>query len=169
MIISDQLKIQDSPVEILISTMSYPCLSFSAQKEYTVYAYLSTAGGESIFTESTNFSKLHLHVHKSNRYTHSLFSASNVSSIYKIIENEDLSIDDRLTLAIILTFLLTLIVGISIGILSVLAVKKCRRSEKITLKTETEMRPPPGVQENTKPDPHTQGNLDYGHLHSFKQ
>ena len=112
-------------------------------------------------------SKLHLHIHKSNRYTYSLFSASNVSS--RIIEHKGLSIDDRLILAIILTFLLTLVVGVSIGILSVLAVKKWRRSEKITLKTETEMRPPPGEQENTKPDPHTHGNLAYGHVHSFKQ
>ncbi len=97
---------------------------------------------------------------------HSLFSASNVSSIN--YRNEGLSIDDRLILAIILTFLLTLVVGVSISVLSVLAVNKWRRSEKITLKTETEMRPPPGVQENTKPDPHTQGNLAYGHVHSFK-
>ncbi len=112
-------------------------------------------------------SKLHLHIHKSNRYTYSLFSASNVSS--RIIEHKGLSIDDRLILAIIPTFLLTLVVGVSIGVLSVLAGKKCKRSEKITLKTETEMRPPPGEQENTKPDPHTHGNLAYGHVHSFKQ
>ncbi len=87
----------------------------------------------------------------------------------RIIEIEGLSIDDRLILAIILTILLTLVVGVSIGVLSVLAVNKCRRSEKIILKAETEMRPPPGVQESTKPDPHTQENLAYGHVHSFKQ
>ena len=73
-----------------------------------------------------------------------------------------ISIDDRLILAIIL---LTLVVGVSIGVLSVLAVNKWRRSEKITLKTETEIL---GVQEDIKPDPHAQGNRAYGHV-NFKQ
>ncbi len=50
-------------------------------------------------------------------------------------------------LSVTLTFLLTLVVGVSIGVLIVLAVNKCRRSEKITLQTETEMRPPPVIYE----------------------
>ncbi len=67
-------------------------------------------------------------------------------------------------LAVILTFLFTLVVGVSIGILIVLAVNKCRRSENITLQTETEMRPPPVIYEDPddiKPDPFTQGNVAY--------
>ncbi len=57
---SDQLKIQDSPDEIHIST--HPSLSFSAQTHYTVYVKFSTAYSESVITESTNFSKLHVHI-----------------------------------------------------------------------------------------------------------
>ncbi len=81
------------------------------------------------------------------------------------IENS-LSFGVSVALAIILTFLLTLAVGISIGVLIVLAVNKCRRSENITLQTETEteMMPPPVIYEDLddiKPDPSTQGNVAY--------
>ena len=56
--------------------MSYPRLSFSPEKEYV---YLSTAGGESLFTESTNFSIIIIICTQVEQiYTHSLFSASNV-------------------------------------------------------------------------------------------
>ncbi len=52
-----------------------------------------------------------------------------------------------------------------------LAVNKCRRSEKITLQTETEMKPPPVIYEEPdgiKPEPQTQGNTAYGHV-QFRQ
>ncbi len=83
---------------------------------------------------------------------------------------EEVPEEGRLILAIILTFLLTLVVGVSIGVLIVLAVNKCRRSQNITLQTETEMRTPPvAIYEEPdsikiKPEPHTQGNLAYGHV-----
>ena len=55
-------------------------------------------------------------------------------------------------------------IGISIGVLIVLAVNKCRRSESTTLQTETEIMPPPVIYEDLddiKPDPFTQGNVAY--------
>ena len=71
-------------------------------------------------------------------------------------------------ISVIVTFLLTLALAISIGVLLVLAVNKWRRSEKVTLRTETEMRQPPvAIYEDpdvVKPDPCTQGNLAYGHV-----
>ncbi len=73
----------------------------------------------------------------------------------------------EIILSVILTFLLTLVLGVSMGVFIVLAVIKCnsRRSEKIT---ETEMRPPAvAIYEEPdviKPEPHTQGNLAYGHV-----
>ncbi len=89
------------------------------------------------------------------------YAASNVASI-NYIKNEGLSIDGRLILAIIMTFLVTLVVGVSIGVLIVLAVNKCRKSQEITLQTETEMKPPPAEPEDIKPKPHTH----YGHVYS---
>ncbi len=55
-----------------------------------------------------------------------------------------LSFGEYVALAVILdlTFLFTLFVGVSIGVLIVLTVNKCRRSENITLQSETEMIPP---------------------------
>ncbi len=70
-------------------------------------------------------------------------------------------------LSITLTFLVTLVLVVSIGVLIVLAVNKCRRSEKVTLQTETEMIPPPVIYEEPdaiKPDPLTQGNTAYGEI-----
>ncbi len=70
-------------------------------------------------------------------------------------------------LSVTLTFLLTLVVGVSIGVLIVVAVNKCRRSQKVTLQTETEMRAPPVIYEEPdviKPDPLTQGNTAYGEI-----
>ena len=70
-------------------------------------------------------------------------------------------------LSVTLTFLVTMALGVSIGVLIVVAVNKCRRSEKITLQTETEMRPPPVIYEEPdaiKPDPLTQGNTAYGEI-----
>ncbi len=67
-------------------------------------------------------------------------------------------------LSVTLTFLVTLVLVVSIGVLIVLAVNKCRRSEKIT---ETEMRAPPLIYEEPdaiKPDPLTQGNTAYGEI-----
>ncbi len=64
---SDQLKIQDSPEEIHINT--YPSLSFSSQKHYTVYVKFSTAASESVITESTNFSKLFTAITYDNPHT----------------------------------------------------------------------------------------------------
>ena len=79
-----------------------------------------------------------------------------------------LSREAEIALSVSVTFLLTLVLGVSIGALIVLAVNKCRRSEKVTLQTETEMRQPPVIYEepgDIKPEPHTQGNLAYGHIH----
>ncbi len=77
----------------------------------------------------------------------------------------NLSRGAEITLSVILTFLLTMVLGISIG---VLAVNKWRRSKKVTLQlTETEMKPTPVIYEepeDIKPDPHIQGNLAYGHV-----
>ncbi len=70
-------------------------------------------------------------------------------------------------LSVTLTFLVTMALGVSIGVLIVVAVNKCRRSEKVTLQTETEMRPPPVIYEQPdaiKPDPLTQGNTAYGEI-----
>ena len=68
----------------------------------------------------------------------------------------------------IVTFLLTLALGISIGVFIVVAVNKCRTSEKVTLQTETEIRQPPVAiykdPDVVKPDPRTQGNTAYGHV-----
>ncbi len=71
-------------------------------------------------------------------------------------------------LSVVLTFVLTVVVCVFIGVLSVLIVNKWRKSERITLQTETEMRPPPAIYEepdNVKPDPQTQGNMAYGEIH----
>ena len=68
--------------------------------------------------------------------------------------------------AIAITCVLTLIVGVVIGVLSVLVVNKCRESER-KIETETEMRPPPAIYDNPedfKPDPQTQGNTAYGEV-----
>ncbi len=78
-----------------------------------------------------------------------------------------LSREAEIALSVSVTFLLTLVLGVSIGALIVLEVNKCR-SEKVTLQTETEMRPSPVIYEEpeaVKPEPHTQGNLAYGHIH----
>ena len=80
-----------------------------------------------------------------------------------------LSREAVIALTFVLTFLPTLVFGVSIGVLIVLAVNKYRRSEKVTLQTETEMRQPPVIYEEPdsikiKPEPHTQGNLAYGHV-----
>ncbi len=66
-------------------------------------------------------------------------------------------------MSVVLTFILTLVVVVSIGLLSVLVVNKWR-AEKLTLQTETEMRPPPAIYEepeDVKPNPQTQGNMAY--------
>ncbi len=75
-----------------------------------------------------------------------------------------LSHEAVIALTFALTFLVTMALGVSIGVLIVLAVNKCRR---VTLQTETEMRPPPVIYEEPdaiKPEPQTQGNLAYGHV-----
>ena len=71
--------------------------------------------------------------------------------------------------AVCLTFLLTLVLGVSIGVLSVLGYQsqRCRRSGQSS-QTETEMMTPTAVVYEEpvviKPDPHTQGNVAYGHV-----
>ncbi len=78
-----------------------------------------------------------------------------------------LSVGGSIALSVILTFVFTLVVGVVIGVFSVLVVNKWR-SEKITLQTQTEMIPPPPViyedPDDFKVDPHTQGNVAYGHI-----
>ena len=77
------------------------------------------------------------------------------------------STEATVSLTFALTFLLTLVIGVSIGAFVVLAVNNCRRSEKVTLQTETEMRPPPVIYEEPdgiKSDPLTQGNAAYGEI-----
>ncbi len=99
----------------------------------------------------------------------------NVVTLQKIVFRESillllhytensLSFGESIALAVNLTFVLTLVLGISIGVLIVLTVNKCRRSENITIQTETEMIPPPVIYEDPdaiKPDPFTQGNVAY--------
>ena len=90
--------------------------------------------------------------------------------VYTSISIATLSREAVIALTFSLTFLLTLVVGVSIGIFSMLVVNKCRKSQKITLQTETEMIPPPvAIYEDPdsikiKSEPHTQGNLAYGHV-----
>ena len=66
-----------------------------------------------------------------------------------------------------MTFLLTLVLGVSISVLSVLGYQKCRRSGQSS-QTETEMQTPTAVvyeePEVIKPDLQTQGNVAYGHV-----
>ena len=81
-------------------------------------------------------------------------------NVLATIEN-NLSFGVSITVAVILTFLA---LGISIGVFIVLGVNKWRRSENITLQTETEMIPPPVIYEepnDIKPDPFTQENVAY--------
>ena len=70
--------------------------------------------------------------------------------------------------AVCLTFLLTLVLGVSIGVLSVLGYQRCRKSGQSS-QTGTEMMTPTAVVYEKpvviKPDPHTQGNVAYGHVH----
>ncbi|XP_064397731.1 uncharacterized protein LOC135344450 [Halichondria panicea] len=79
-----------------------------------------------------------------------------------------LSPEAAIALTFALTFLLTLVLGVSIGTISALAINKCRRNQKINLETETEIRPPVVAiyeePDSIKPEPHTQGNLAYGHV-----
>ena len=80
---------------------------------------------------------------------------------------EAFSTGAAIALTFVLTFLLTLVLGVSISVLVVLAVNKYRRSKKVTLQTEIEMRPPPVIYEEPsaiKPDPLTQGNAAYGEI-----
>ena len=71
------------------------------------------------------------------------------------------------TTAVCLTFFLTLVLGVSIGVLSVLGYQRCRRSGQSS-QTETEMQTPTAVVDEEpgaiKPDPHTQENLAYEHV-----
>ncbi len=86
---------------------------------------------------------------------------------YASISVATLSPEAAIALTFALTFLLTLVLGVSIGTLSALAINKCRRNQKINLETETEIRPPVAIYEepdSIKPEPHTQGNLAYGHV-----
>ena len=69
---------------------------------------------------------------------------------------EAFSTGAAIALTFVLTFLLTLVLGVSISVLVVLAVNKYRRSKKVTLQTEIQMRPPPVIYEEPsaiKPDP----------------
>ncbi len=100
---------------------------------------------------------------KINEFT-ALYRYTLINSVSDV---SSLSIESRLILAVTLTFMLTLVVGVSIGVLIVLAVNKCRKSQKITLQTVTEMKPPVAIYEDPdgiKRDPHTQGNRAYGQV-----
>ena len=87
---------------------------------------------------------------------------------YASISVATLSPEAAIALTFALTFLLTLVLGVSIGTISALAINKCRRNQKINLETETEIRPPVVAiyeePDSIKPEPHTQGNLAYGHV-----
>ncbi len=86
---------------------------------------------------------------------------------YASISVATLSPEAAIALTFALTFLLTLVLGVSIGALSALAINRCRRNQNINLETETEIRPPVAIYEepdSIKPEPHTQGNLAYGHV-----
>ena len=78
-----------------------------------------------------------------------------------------ISTEASIAIAVSLTFLLTLVLGVSIGVLSVLGYQRCRRSGQSS-QTETEMKTPTAAEYEepvvSKPDPHTQGNVAYGHV-----
>ena len=78
-----------------------------------------------------------------------------------------ISTEASIAIAVCLTFLLTLVLGVSIGVLSVLGYQRCRRSGQSS-QTETEMETPPAAEYEvpivTNPDPHTQRNEAYGHV-----
>ena len=87
--------------------------------------------------------------------------------VYNFFTVTSFSTGAAVALTFVLTFLLTLVIGISIGVFIVLTVNKYRRSEKVTLQTDTEMIPPPVIYEEPeaiKPDPLTQGNAAYGEI-----
>ena len=82
---------------------------------------------------------------------------------YTVPENVGLSIEGRLALAVILTILL---IGVTFGVLIVIAVIKVRRSKKKT-ETESEVISPAVIYEDPediKLDLHTQGNVAYKHM-----
>ena len=83
-----------------------------------------------------------------------------------ITDNPSLSTGASIALATVLTFLLTLVLGVSIGVFSVLGYQRCRRSDHSS--SQTEMETPTAVvyeePEGIKPDPQTQANLAYGHV-----
>ena len=80
---------------------------------------------------------------------------------------ESLSSESSIAFSTVLTFLFSVILGVSIGVLSVLGYQRCRRSGQSS-QTETEMETTATVMYEEpgkfKPDPHTQGNLAYGHV-----
>ena len=75
---------------------------------------------------------------------------------------------ESVAIAVSLTFLLTLVLGVSIGVLSVLGYQRCRRSGQFSPQTGTEMQTPTTVvyeePDLIKPDPHTHKNVAYGHV-----
>ena len=84
------------------------------------------------------------------------------TSCYYITAIPALSTEASVGLTFALTFLLILVLGVSIGVLSVLGYQRCRRSGQSS-QTETEMKTPTAnvyeESEDIKPDPQTQENL----------
>ena len=80
---------------------------------------------------------------------------------------ESLSSESSIALSTVLSFLFSVVLGVSIGVFSVLGYQRCRRSGQSS-QSETEMKTPTAVvyeePGGIKPDPHTQGNLAYGHV-----
>ena len=87
---------------------------------------------------------------------------------------ESLSYEGYIVLSAVSIFLFSVVLGIFIGVFSVLGYQKCRRSVKSSPQTETELQTTVIAMydepEDFKPDPHTEGNLAYGHVqHTGRQ
>ena len=83
---------------------------------------------------------------------------------------ESLSIESLIAIIAASVFAFSLILGVCIGALCVLGCQRCKRSNHIPLKIETEMKTPTDAvyedPDNVKPRLKTQGNVSYAHAQS---
>ena len=74
----------------------------------------------------------------------------------------------EIAISVIVTFILTLVLCVSIGVVSVLLYNKCRRGTgQSSSQPPTELKqvgPIYEEPEDFKPDPNTEGNVAYGHV-----
>ena len=80
----------------------------------------------------------------------------------------ELSCGATVAIAVIITFILTLVLCIIIGVVSVLLYNRCRRGTgQSSSQPPTELKqvgPIYEEPEDFKPDPNTEGNVAYGHV-----